>query len=815
MRLRTSSRLKRLSYSQKVTNSLSKIKTRNSRNTLINEKNGKSFQRKEKLEKSKFNDDIKARKNSQTGSKGKKDGKNSCEINGDMKCVSEKLKKLNKLQTKVQKCQQKVDKKSVNSISKKNKVALRTRSSVGQNRFCELVQSSVERKRRQLQLNKPAKYNQDISDLDESDAEQSSNSESQTKCLKPKVSMIRVNNNTLKELNELSPYVKHFESFKRFFTLYNELYSREKSSPSFFQKSLSFVSSNSKHAEFVDIKIKKEFEDSSYALIEGCKSSRLVSQLNDSSQWNIIIEPIKLDHYKHYSRAILDFFLIRKFYPTIDTDDYDTTSSDFFDKKMFCGTLRIDFSKENNYKKIVIPANLLLNFEGDVKSLKNFRFYLATTISYCSGDLVLLNLKKNDSSKRSQVQFLFKTEIQDLFCMGAETYHKMELTSCLKPVKEQFKFVNGSNPQNIITPNHEWVVITPDDLFYSHKNFDNFYKLERYMDNMYNYPSFTYYTIFLKKSNNRFDSSQFNRKCFLKTRQFLKELPINCINSIDMDAFFMEDLNVNKCKVFYRFDRIQSNTIMLDFRCPICKMNFVLFDNLAIHLNYSHSRFKFKILKSDDGNYKVNVSINEKYDTSTEDNPWRNSRLSHARTKHPNRRVFQTEMLVFNQNKKLDELVSYKSSDKGLQINIKNADVMQSRKRIFYHSQTCIPILASELDQDSENEDYSQWLQERKESLIDEFIDVNSGEKCLIKMWNSHINGSRKSLIGDRHIPNACISFVEKYGEQLVQKRLRNNFLFHLINLHHFTLIPAEMIVNLMERFKQIETKYLNSHKIL
>ena len=101
MRLRTSSRLKRLSYSQKVTNSLSKIKTRNSRNTLINEKNGKSFQRKEKLEKSKFNDDIKARKNSQTGSKGKKDGKNSCEINGDMKCVSEKLKKLNKLQTKV------------------------------------------------------------------------------------------------------------------------------------------------------------------------------------------------------------------------------------------------------------------------------------------------------------------------------------------------------------------------------------------------------------------------------------------------------------------------------------------------------------------------------------------------------------------------------------------------------------------------------------------------------------------------------------------------------------------------------------------
>lgn len=52
---------------------------------------------------------------------------------------------------------------------------------------------------------------------------------------------------------------------------------------------------------------------------------------------------------------------------------------------------------------------------------------------------------------------------------------------------------------------------------------------------------------------------------------------------------------------------------------------------------------------------------------------------------------------------------------------------------------TCLPIEPKDLDHDSEDESDPLWLREKTLMMIDEFSDVNDGEKEIMKMWNLHV----------------------------------------------------------------------------
>jgi polycomb protein SUZ12 len=43
------------------------------------------------------------------------------------------------------------------------------------------------------------------------------------------------------------------------------------------------------------------------------------------------------------------------------------------------------------------------------------------------------------------------------------------------------------------------------------------------------------------------------------------------------------------------------------------------------------------------------------------------------------------------------------------------------------------------MEEDSEGENDPKWLQMKTMMMIDEFTDVNEGEKELMKMWNLHV----------------------------------------------------------------------------
>ena len=64
---------------------------------------------------------------------------------------------------------------------------------------------------------------------------------------------------------------------------------------------------------------------------------------------------------------------------------------------------------------------------------------------------------------------------------------------------------------------------------------------------------------------------------------------------------------------------------------------------------------------------------------------------------------------------------------------------ISGHNRLYYHTMTCLPVLPKELDIDSEGESDPSWLQHKTMQMIDEFTDVNPGEKELMKKWNLHV----------------------------------------------------------------------------
>lgn len=54
--------------------------------------------------------------------------------------------------------------------------------------------------------------------------------------------------------------------------------------------------------------------------------------------------------------------------------------------------------------------------------------------------------------------------------------------------------------------------------------------------------------------------------------------------------------------------------------------------------------------------------------------------------------------------------------------------------------------------------------------MIDDFTDVNRGEKDFMKMWNNHVQ--KYTFVGDCQMPRALAMFIDIRGQDIVQKNL-------------------------------------------
>uniref|UniRef100_A0A3Q3H1E9 SUZ12 polycomb repressive complex 2 subunit b n=1 Tax=Kryptolebias marmoratus TaxID=37003 RepID=A0A3Q3H1E9_KRYMA len=270
-----------------------------------------------------------------------------------------------------------------------------------------------------------------------------------------------------------------------------------------------------------------------------------------------------------------------------------------------------------------------------------------------------------------------------------------------------------------------------------------------------------------------------------------------------------------KLRIFYQFlynnNTRQQTEARDDLHCPWCTLNCSKLYSLLKHLKLSHSRFIFNYVPHPKG-ARIDVSINECYDGSYVGNPQDiHSQPGFAFSRNgPVKRTPVTHILVssgvflclkchiLRTKPSLSEFLE--SEDGELE---QQRTYVSGHNRLYFHSDSCMPLRPQEMDLDSEDERDPEWLREKTATQLDEFTDVNEGEKEVMKLWNLHV--MKNGFIADNQMNQAIMVFVEDCGAHIIRRNLCRNFLLHLVSMHDFNLVSTATIDRAMARLRQIQ----------
>ncbi|KAM4012073.1 polycomb protein SUZ12 [Anomaloglossus baeobatrachus] len=263
-----------------------------------------------------------------------------------------------------------------------------------------------------------------------------------------------------------------------------------------------------------------------------------------------------------------------------------------------------------------------------------------------------------------------------------------------------------------------------------------------------------------------------------------------------------------KLRIFYQFlynnNTRQQTEARDDLHCPWCTLNCRKLYSLLKHLKLCHSRFIFNYVYHPKG-ARIDVSVNECYDGSYAGNPQdihRQPGFAFSRN-GPVKRTPITHILVCRPKRTKGGMSEFYESEDG--------EVEQQRtyssghNRLYFHSDTCLPLRPQEMEVDSEDEKDPEWLREKTITQIEEFSDVNEGEKEVMKMWNLHV--MKHGFIADNQMNHACMLFVENYGPKIIKRNLCRNFMLHLVSMHDFNLISISTIDRAVSKLRELQAK--------
>ncbi|XP_024884255.1 polycomb protein suz12-B isoform X2 [Temnothorax curvispinosus] len=217
-----------------------------------------------------------------------------------------------------------------------------------------------------------------------------------------------------------------------------------------------------------------------------------------------------------------------------------------------------------------------------------------------------------------------------------------------------------------------------------------------------------------------------------------------------------------------------------DLHCPWCSLDCGKLYSLLKHLKLCHSRFTFTYVPIPQG-ARIDVAINECYDG-------------------PTRRTSVTNIVVCRPKRTKPSLSEFLELDENEFES--QRPYITGHNRLYHHTVTCLPIYPKEMDIDSEGENDPKWLQTKTMMMIDDFTDVNEGEKELMKMWNLHV--MKHGYVGDCQIPLACQMFLENKGKELLMKNLYRNFVLHMCSLFDFGLISPVILYQTIQKLQEI-----------
>lgn len=264
--------------------------------------------------------------------------------------------------------------------------------------------------------------------------------------------------------------------------------------------------------------------------------------------------------------------------------------------------------------------------------------------------------------------------------------------------------------------------------------------------------------------------------------------------------------NEEKLQIVYQFvynnNSRQQTEACEDLHCPWCSLNCNKLYTLLKHLKLCHSRFTFTYVPISVG-ARIDVAINEMYDGSYTGSPHdlisQPSVCAFSRN-GPVRRASVTNILVCHPKRPKPSLSEF------LELDDCEFDgqrpFITGHNRLYHHTTTCLPIYPKEMDVDSEGENDPEWLQNKTMMMIDEFTDVNEGEKELMKLWNLHV--MKYGFVGDCQIPLACQMFVQHKGKELLLKNLYRNFVIHMCSLFDFGLVSAVCLYTTIQKLQEL-----------
>ncbi|KAJ3663017.1 hypothetical protein Zmor_007328 [Zophobas morio] len=264
--------------------------------------------------------------------------------------------------------------------------------------------------------------------------------------------------------------------------------------------------------------------------------------------------------------------------------------------------------------------------------------------------------------------------------------------------------------------------------------------------------------------------------------------------------------NKEKLQIVYQFvynnNSRQQTEACEDLHCPWCSINSDQLYTLLKHLKLCHSRFTFTYVPISVG-ARIDVAINELYDGSYTGSP--HDLISQPTVcafsrNGPVRRASVTHILVCHPKRAKPSLSEF------LELDDCEYDgqrpFITGHNRLYHHTTTCLPIYPKEMDVDSEGENDPEWLRNKTMMMIDEFTDVNEGEKELMKMWNLHV--MKYGFVGDCQIPLACQMFVQHKGKELLLKNLYKNFVLHMGSLFDFGLVSAVCLYTTIQKLQEM-----------
>ncbi|KAF3845916.1 hypothetical protein F7725_002994 [Dissostichus mawsoni] len=236
----------------------------------------------------------------------------------------------------------------------------------------------------------------------------------------------------------------------------------------------------------------------------------------------------------------------------------------------------------------------------------------------------------------------------------------------------------------------------------------------------------------------------------------------------------------------YNHNTRQQTEARDDLHCPWCTLNCRKLYSLIKHLKLSHSRFNFNYVPHPKG-AKVEVSINECYDGSYAGNP---------------QDIHSQPGFAFSRNGPVKRTaVTHVVPEDGDQ----EPPVISGHNRLYFHSDSCVPLRPQEMEVDSEDERDPDWLREKTVKQMEEFTDVNEGEKEIMKLWNLHV--MKNGFIADNQMNESCLVFADHHGAHIVKNNLFRNFLLHLISMHDFNLVTTQTIDQAMARLRLLQSQ--------